>query len=203
MASVTRPVASSGTTDLANDCTAMPFSSVGRARSTVPCRLARRPMSRRSETAASAPASLPTTTIRPRDARARKSRPRFGAPMSSSTTLAPPRAARRSAPVSPAAALGEAEHPVAGLAAERARPHRGPLPGDLEARDVRGRAGRRRVVAHPLGHVGPVDAGEAGGDEDLVGRGDRVAALLQPDDLVAPVPGEYDGAHGWPPPALP
>ena len=94
------------------------------------------------------------------------------------------------------AAADQAEHPVADLPAEHSRSGGDHLPGDLQPRDVRGRAGRRRVVALPLGHVGPVDAREAGGHEDLVGPWNRVRALLQPDDLVAPVPGEYDRSHG-------
>ncbi len=95
-----------------------------------------------------------------------------------------------------AAASDQAEHPVARLPAEHARPCRGHLPGDLEPRDVRGRAGRRGVETHPLRHVGPVDAREAAGHQDLVGTGDRVRALLQPDHLVAARPGEDDSSHG-------
>ncbi len=47
-----------------------------------------------------------------------------------------------------------------------ARPGRHDLAGDLEARDV-GRAGRRRIAALPLQHVGPVDAGRVDLDQDL------------------------------------
>ena len=95
-----------------------------------------------------------------------------------------------------ATAADQAEDPVADPPVQHPGADRGHLTTDLEAGDVGGRAGRRRVVSRPLRHVGPVDARVAGGHDDLVGAGRRVRALLQPHDLVAPGPGVDDGSHG-------
>src|SRR5215470_629988 len=95
-----RPAASTGSTERANACTAAAFSSTGRARSTVPRRLARFTIKWFSERLAWAPALCPTMTIRPFTASTRKAVSRFGAPTSSSTTSAPPSSATRAAALS-------------------------------------------------------------------------------------------------------
>ena len=76
-------------------CIAVAFSSSGRARSIVPSRRARRPISLRRSSVASLPPPVPTITIRPLHRERGESASRFGPPTSSSTTSAPPSACAR------------------------------------------------------------------------------------------------------------
>jgi hypothetical protein len=68
-------------------------------------------------------------------------------------------------------------------------------PGDLVAEDARR---RWRILVQALtGHVlGEVDAARANVDADLPGAGRRVRPLLHLQDVVRPVGGQDDGAHG-------
>ena len=76
---------------------------------------------------------------------------------------------------------------VALLEAARAGPERRHLAGQLEPRDVRRRAGRRRVAALALEHVGAVEARRPHADEQLALAGLGVGALL--DDELAVLDG--------------
>ena len=98
-------------------------------------------------------------------------------------------------PVGQPAAADEAEHPVADVPRADGVPGGGHHARDLQAGDVPRRPRRRGVVSMPLRHVGPVHASEPGGHEDLVGRGNRVGARGDGDDLVSPGPGERHGSH--------
>ncbi len=77
-----------------------------------------------------------------------------------------------------ATASHDCHHAVALGEARRVGAERGHLARQLEARDVWRRAGRGRVGAAPLQHVGPVETGAAHPHEQLAGPGLRVRALL-------------------------
>ena len=78
-----------------------------------------------------------------------------------------------------------AHHPVAHREALGARARADHLAGQLEARDVRRRAGRRRVEAAALHHVGAVEAGRPDARQHLAGAGGRVGMLLDAELLIA------------------
>jgi hypothetical protein len=69
-----------------------------------------------------------------------------------------------------AAAHHQRHHAVADLPALDVRAECYDFAGDLEPRNI-GRAGRRRVEALALHHVGPVDAGSRHLHQDLAGAG--------------------------------
>ena len=76
-----------------------------------------------------------------------------------------------------AAAADDRHHTLAHREALGPRPERCHLAGELEAGDVRWRAGRRGIQAAPLHHVGPVQPRRTNLDEHLprARRGDRGA----------------------------
>ena len=80
-----------------------------------------------------------------------------------------------------AAAPDDRHHPVTLGEAQRARPQRGHLAGELHAGDVLGPAGRRRVAAPHLMQVTTVHAGGPDPHEQLThtGRGVRVLFDMQ------------------------
>ena len=84
-----------------------------------------------------------------------------------------------------AAAADHRHHAVALGEAARARAERRHLARQLQAGDVRGRPGRRRIGAAPLQHVGAVQAGAAHAHEHLALAGLRIGALLD-DELPVP-----------------
>ncbi len=93
-----------------------------------------------------------------------------------------------------ATAADDAHHAVALGEARRAVAERLDLAGELEAGDVLRAAGRRRVAAAALHHVGAVDAGGADADEHLAGARLRVGMLLDENLAVADRGGAHDGA---------
>ena len=66
--------------------------------------------------------------------------------------------------------------------------------GQLETRDVGG-SGRRRVLAHPLHHVRPVDAGRRDFDEHLARARNGHGPLGHSENIWASRPGDFDDAH--------
>ena len=91
-----------------------------------------------------------------------------------------------------AAAADDRHDAFAFAEARRARAAALDLTGELEARDVRRRAGRRGIGALALEHVGAVEPGGADADENLAGARLGVGMLL--DDHLAVADG--GGAHG-------
>ena len=77
-----------------------------------------------------------------------------------------------------AAAPDDRHHAVALREALRARAERLDLAGELQAGDVGGRAGRRRVGAPPLEHVRPVQARCAHANQQLALAWLGIGALL-------------------------
>ena len=77
-----------------------------------------------------------------------------------------------------AAADHQRKNAVADFPALDVRSERDDLAGDLEARNIR-RAGRRRIEALPLHHVGPVDAGGRDLHQDLARAGRGNGALFR------------------------
>ena len=90
-----------------------------------------------------------------------------------------------------AAAADDRHHAVALGEALGAGPAADDLAGQLQPGDVRRRAGRRRVEAALLHHVGAVEAGGAHAHEHLAGAGHRVGVLLDEQLAVA----DRGGAH--------
>ena len=84
-----------------------------------------------------------------------------------------------------AAAGDDRHHAVAQLEALDAAAHADHLAGQLETRDVRRYAGRRRIAPLELHHVGAVEAGGANADEQLAGLRLGVGMLLDGDRSVA------------------
>ena len=92
-----------------------------------------------------------------------------------------------------AAPADDAHDAVALLEAARAGAERGDLAGELQAGDVRRRAGRRGVAALALQDVGAVEPGAAHAHEDLARAGLGVGVL---GDLQRPAFADGDGPHG-------
>src|SRR2546429_230894 len=172
MSTRSSPAANSGSTSRSTSRAHSAFSSSGLARSVEPWMRARLPISASRFSSPVAPAETPIVAMRPPIASASRLPARFGAPPSSRITSKGPRSAKPS-------------RAIAGAEAPRARSHGGDLAGELEAGDVRGRAGGRGVEAAPLQHVGAVQAGGANAHQDLARARDGVRMLLHHNLLVA------------------
>src|SRR5205823_12896244 len=81
--------------------------------------------------------------------------------------------------------------PIAGLEAAGSRPQAGNLSGQLQARNVLRRPGRRGIKTASLEHVRPVEPGGADPDQHLAGPGLRVWMVLDLYLLIA----DGDGPH--------
>jgi phage baseplate assembly protein gpV len=105
---------------------------------------------------------------------------------------------RRGAVFGVAAALHQRAHQVAPLERAAGQVAVDDFARHFQARQV-GRAGRHRIVAEALQHVGTVDAGGVHLDQHFAGleHGQRPLAQLQ--DIGRARLGDFDGAHGVPP----
>jgi hypothetical protein len=116
----TRPSASSGTTPRANACTAAPFSSIGRARSTVPISDARLPISGRSDMSNSAPRPVPDDD----DQASGRQRPQVAGQVRARPASTTPRLPRRPRPPAPRVGAHRRQ-PLAGGLVARVGQHPG------------------------------------------------------------------------------
>jgi len=95
------------------------------------------------------------------------------------------------------AAAGDAEDAAAGLPPEDGGADGDDLAGELEAGDIAGSAGRRRVMAAALEDIGAIEAGGVDADEDLVSPGEGgVGELADGENFRASGFCDDDGAHG-------
>ena len=90
------------------------------------------------------------------------------------------------------AAADDRHHAVADLEPPHPVADRDHLAGELEPRDVRRRAGRRRIAARELMHVGAVEAGGVHADQQLAGLRRGIWVLFDGDLAVA----NRGGTHG-------
>jgi hypothetical protein len=94
-----------------------------------------------------------------------------------------------------AAAAGQAEHAIADREPLDAGPERVDLAGELQARDVGRRVGRRGVGAHALQQVGAVDGRRPHPDPDLPARGLGRGAFDEGEDVGSSWLGDRDRSH--------